>query len=337
MKKKIYCLLGNSPFLEPTSGDRINEINVYRTLNEFFEVYYNNRKLDFLDKKYFGTNPKDIITQPSNDYDFYYIRNNEKIFNNINTKGKKLYFSVPNHQSCYKKADAIVYITETWKNNINRNDKEEYFCNIYSKDNYIPKKSVVFNQITNPIDLKTHPKTLEFRKKVNGDFIIGHFGRVDEGNYPYEFLDIIDDFVEFNQNIKIKIIYVGNMKLKINSKHIDLFDFIPIEDLPYAVSACDVVLMTQDKQANFCGSLKIIDSLSYGIPVICPKYDARVDELGEEYPLFYQTSEDILRNLQIIVRNKNKYLEIREYLFNRAKYYTLEESSIRYRNHLNLL
>lgn len=40
-KKKIYFLLSSEAYLEPVSGDRINEMNVIKAMLDEYEVYYN--------------------------------------------------------------------------------------------------------------------------------------------------------------------------------------------------------------------------------------------------------------------------------------------------------
>lgn len=313
--KKIYCILGNLPFLESNKGDKINEINTYLALSKNFQVYYNNRLLDFNDLKYFGTNPNDKISLPDKHYDLYYVRNNPQIF--LQLPHPKLYFCVPNHQNCFKEADGLVFPTNSWS--VSMENLSLKLDTIYNKTDYIPKNKIIFNQITYPEDLSNHEKVKKIKKDFNNKFIIGHFGRVVNSNLP-------------NLNIKSTkddvVLYVGTSN-KYNN--IITIPNIPITEIKYYISACDLLLYNQDYQGEFAGSLKIMDALSYGIPIITPKYRSRIDELGEDYPLYFN-KEDI--NIDYIKKILLENKELKNYMFKRSQYYNLENTAQRYKNQL---
>ena len=46
-KKKIYYLLGKRSKISMTGGDGVNELNNIKYLSNFYDIYYNNQKLDF--------------------------------------------------------------------------------------------------------------------------------------------------------------------------------------------------------------------------------------------------------------------------------------------------
>ena len=322
--KSIYCLLANQPYLRSISGDRINEINTYRILSENYDVYYNNRKFNFADKKYFGTNPKDKVMMPNRKYDLYYVRNNPQIF--LKLPDPKIYFCIPNHQECFRKAAGLVFPTRSWRDKIRDRDFT-LLTRIYKKTDYFPKHLLEYSQVTYPEDLSKHPKTIKYKNLFGNGFIIGHFGRVVKSN-------TINFIPALAERTKANIVFVGGGGA-VKSKRYRHISHIPKEDVKYAISACNVLLYNQDLQGHFSGALKIIDALNYGVPITSPKYDARVDELGEDYPLYVEEVNGKIKLNSLVEKInwlKNNSQGMREYLFKRAEYYNLSNSIIRYKN-----
>ena len=53
-----------------------------------------------------------------------------------------------------------------------------------------------------------------------------------------------------------------------------------------AIAACDATIYNQDEIGNFAGSLKVMESMALGVPIIATKLRAREIELGQDYPSF---------------------------------------------------
>lgn len=316
---KIYTLLSTLPFLDTSSGDRINEINTYRCLNQFADVYYNNQKLDFTDKVNFGTNPNAVLEKPGK-YDLYYVRANEKVFRSI--KGKKIYFCVPNNQECFKQADAIVYITEAWKEAM-KDRQNNYLKNVYKDTDYIPNKSIVFNQTTNPKDLKNHSKTLEIKSKFKG-FTIGIFGRVVKSDYPHYLLAIIDKLK--GCNILCTRSKIFNEQVP-GTKKITFIDRIDHFDVPYLASACDCLLYNKNTQSPYAGSLRVTEALSYGIPVFVARFDSLLEKFGSDYELYYDNENELYEKIMYLKNNPDEKIRIGKKLLKRAEKFNLKNSS----------
>lgn len=111
MRLKIYCLLATLPVLNPNRGDIINEINLYKTLSLFADVYYNDQ-LFTPDLPNFGIVNR-RISVPKRKYDLYYVRNHRQMF--MKLPHPKIYLGTPYHDEVFRDADGIVVMTESWK------------------------------------------------------------------------------------------------------------------------------------------------------------------------------------------------------------------------------
>ena len=110
-KKNIYYLLENCPAIKPVSGSQITELSIIKSLSHYYNVYYNNQLVDFSKVNYGLTKTK--VEYPDKEYDYYWIRNNDKIFNKCT--GKRIVCAAPYNEENYKNADIVVYFTEWWK------------------------------------------------------------------------------------------------------------------------------------------------------------------------------------------------------------------------------
>jgi glycosyltransferase involved in cell wall biosynthesis len=119
---------------------------------------------------------------------------------------------------------------------------------------------------------------------IGGEFIIGHFGRVANSCYPHSFLHILPRILERFPHVRVMF---AHKKVPIKNKNIKTVSF-SYSKMPYAISACDLILYNyRDGQGHIAGSMKILEAMACGVPVLSPRYDARVEELGCDYELFY--------------------------------------------------
>lgn len=336
MKKSIYYLLGNSSYIEPKSGDQISEINIINSINQFNVVYYNNNL--------FGTKSLKI-NEPAPGHPYYFVRNNKDIFLKIKdySKNIKIYFGSPYNQKAFDFANYISVYTDSWRDKLINGWDFPYnaYPDNFKINNVISIKQCIDDRF-HPIN-KYHDKTKLIREKIGGDFIIGHFGRVTQSCYPYL----------FDYNVKylkkkypgLRILFAGNNSIKntYNSNYVT-YENYAYADMPYAVAACDLILYNyNDLQGHIAGSMKVMEAIATGVPILLPRYDAREEELGLNYPLFYefQNIKDIrtgvkYRNysahikedfLHKIERAINKEDDLENYLYERSLPYRLVNHS----------
>ena len=74
----------------------------------------------------------------------------------------------------------------------------------------------------------------------------------------------------------------------------------------------DAVWYNVGPAGNVAGSLKILEAMAYGIPIILPRWDARLDELGPDYPLFW----DLKPNSKIDRKNQPDFDRVLERFIN---------------------
>jgi glycosyltransferase involved in cell wall biosynthesis len=294
MKAKIYYLLGNLGFLERTSGDRINEMNVIRALAVYFDVYYNNELVD-VDQKVYGS-PEKEVELPDKEYDFYFVRANKDIF--LQLPRPKAWFIAPYDYDCYRDADVVVSITDAWQRrceNIEHDQWLQQLIRVEPKDIVTPKHVFTFSQVIVDTDTQYFPEvSSQLRDSYACDLLIGHFGRLVKSNYPFHLeraLEIIGD------KYSIKVVYAGKFKEVLPDGFINLGPQPP-EHVHSLVKACDVITYNQDEQGEVAGALKVLEAIAASVPVLSPRYAARVEELGEEYPFYWQFSESSNRLVQ---------------------------------------
>jgi glycosyltransferase involved in cell wall biosynthesis len=301
---KIYWLLGKSDVVRRVSGDRISEFNIVKALSQVADVYYNN-------KLYAGENTlgKSGIESPGLDYDLYYIRNNASISRMV-PKGKLIYFATPFNEHAFESAACLTTYTDSWTRKLYEGWD---FGSLYPQGftGGVKNKDIkTIRQVIDPVFyVNSRERTSEIRKEIGGGPIIGLFGRVAKSCFPQILLDSIPQLIKEFPHIKILFAVNDKGKASVEGrlrplggasnlvgreelmKHI-VFKRFEYTDVPSAISACDATFYSYiDRQGHFAGSMKILESMARGVPVLAPKYDARVDELGHDYPLFFENSE----------------------------------------------
>jgi glycosyltransferase involved in cell wall biosynthesis len=283
MRKRIYYLLTNTASIRPTSGDCITEIGIMKALSENYDIYYNDVLFKPNEPGY-GIN-ESSINLPSRKYDLHIVRNNPTIFKKI--EGRKVYFASPYDKECFNQADKLYTFTNSWTSKISEGYNFPY--NIYP-DGFKTDDVITLTQVVDESFFaeKSEYMIRKMRLKMGGGFIIGHFGRIAKSCYPSSFLSILPEIRAEYKNVNI--VFGGNSsKIKdIGSKNnIRVLNFA-YDEMPIAIAACDLILYNyKDGQGHIAGSMKILEAMASGVPILCPKYDARIDELGYDYPLFH--------------------------------------------------
>jgi len=315
---KIYYQYSYIKKLTPTGGDLINEIGICTALSKFAEVYYsgqlfNPEKKDYGLKDYKG---EIKIT----DADIYIIRANEEVFNKV--KGIRIWISSPFNKPIFEKTDYIGTFTEAWTKALQEGRKIEGL-NDGTKWNNV----ITLHQTLNP-------KFKPLQVKKDG-FTIGIFGRIVESNYPYLLFSTISKIKKLPG---IKFIF-GISKLKIvlpNDIKVKKFTY---ENMPQTINSCDVIIVNQHgPEWDVCGSLKTLEAMACGIPVILERSDAREEMFGKNYPLFLDRGameqnsgkeNQLFEKIEMLYKNKDLQQRIAKEVYDRAQFYSLDNSSKR--------
>lgn len=304
---KIWWKYSSAEKLIPTKGDHITEMNTIKAVSKFADVIYG------------GVPPPDC--------DLYYLRACPKALQYIPDNKPVVYFASPWIKECYERADMITTFTDAWTERIKNGVDIAGFPEGLTHKN-VQTVHQTIDDMFKPY--KDHARTLQIRNQMGGEFIIGHFGTVREGSYPKFLLKIIDHLKKYHP--ETNIVFAGDgiehpLIKKMN------FDYT---DMPYALSACDLVMYNVWRDSgNIGGSLKILEAMACGTPIICPLFDARKEELGEDYPLMYDWknietgSGEMLYKMMLAIRDKDLMKDLSTKLIKRSEFYSMECSSKR--------
>ncbi|MDG2123048.1 MAG: hypothetical protein P8J87_05080, partial [Verrucomicrobiales bacterium] len=80
-----------------------------------------------------------------------------------------------------------------------------------------------------------------------------------------------------------------------NTVHVGSIDY---DEIIHAVNACDVVISGEDPAKEWAGDRKVLEAIAAGIPALTRPWSARLEQLGEDYPLYYTSAEE-LENLVV--------------------------------------
>lgn len=340
-KKSIYFLHCNTPIIKPISGDQITEISIMKCLSLHYDIYYNNQLID-LTKPDFGLIKKKIEL-PTREYDYYWIRNNDKIL--LNCPGIKIRCGAPYTKDSYKKADIIICYSKSWEEKlINYNNKYIESGELYPNSQIvIPKNTMtVYQTIENRFfDRINDLEKIELRNKMVGpncDLLIGHFGRLSGTCYPKHLLPAFDILCKKNPNKNLKLLFCGkkaHFKLNIKTNNPNVIinkNGINHEDIHNYIQACDLITSDYNSPtADWGGCMHILESMACGVPVLCGNFDVRKEQLGTDYPFFWNKKASdnlIIQQILTILKNiMNKQIDMRdicEKLVKRSKNYTTE-------------
>jgi len=338
-KKNIYFLHSSIPIIQPISGDQITEISIMKCLSLYYNVYYNNQLIDF-NKPNLGLT-KEVVELPNKEYDYYWIRNNDNIL--LNCKGIKIRCGAPYTEESYKKSDIIVCYSKSWEEKLNNyNIKYVESDNLYPKSKIIiPKKTItIYQTIDNRFYNRiTESEKLYYRKilvKSNCDFLIAHFGRISKTCYPKHLLPAFDKLCKKYPNKNIKLVFCAGknyFKIDINTKNPNIIinkNMIEHANIHKYIQSCDLITSDYNSPtADWGGCMHILESMACGIPILCGNFDVRKEQLGENYPFFwnkYANNDKIIKKiyniLEIIINKKMNIQNICNDLVERSKKYT---------------
>jgi glycosyltransferase involved in cell wall biosynthesis len=337
---KIYYQYGvYHKTLSPTSGDQINEISMMTALSQFAEVYYSGTRFDPSRKDYGLINyPESIESRVTDDYDMYYIRRNVNVFKAVPAGKPKLWFAAPYDEHCYENATAVVTPTETWAQWL-REGKKVFLSqpNPPKTPQALSIHQVVGNHFR---PLQHSAKTAAIRQSLGGDFIIGYFGQVSRSTYPHALFFLMPHLVKKYPGVRllmgININHVGALPDNLPNTTFTQFTY---EDMPYAISACDLIVMLQyTYEWDYCGSQKAIEAAACGVPIVLVRSKARMELLGEDYEFFLPSIQSrfkwcdmfhIRRLIERIIKDKRLRMQVAQRLPQQARFYSVSESAQR--------
>ena len=305
-----------------------------KALSGISDVYYSGTRIQETDHV-FGNNYAGSILEKarSGKFDMHYVRNNPKLFRKL--PGKKIFFVSPYYKKVFAQADGIASLTKEWTRRLRNGVTTHGYPAKYRND-----KVWTFHQTVNSMfkPLRDHPKTQKIRKSIGGRFIIGHFGSLRRSCYPYSFLKILPDIQKKYPGVRVMF----STKKAANTHNISDKSIIEkpfgYNDMPYAISACDLILYNfRGTDGHFIGSMKILEAMACGVPVLSPRFTAREEELGKDYELFYDFVENggyfgskiekQMKNLIIgLIEDEKNRERVGKRLLKRVKFYQMKES-----------
>jgi len=259
---KIFHRYSNSPNLTYTRGDYISELNILKAMKKFAYVDSN----------------------PTTKHDLYYVRSNAKLFKKL--PHPKIYFASPYDYASFKQADAIVTFSKEWTRRLKEGVPNTAGCSMRITNPIITLQQVIDDSLFKPMQSSYMTKKLRNVFGKEDDFIIGHFGKMRPTNFPHTFLKVLPMLKKEHPNIKILFSDIAGIPSKYLKSSIKQFKF-EYHKIPYALSACDLLLFPYWSAAGrYSGALRIKEAMACGVPIVTAKFEARVEELGNDYPYY---------------------------------------------------
>jgi len=158
-----------------------------------------------------------------------------------------------------KKADLVITSSEPLRDKLSPHNK-----NILVIENGF--NPLVFHSISKD-------KARALLKIPLSDTVIGYFGSITEDLGMEILLDGIEILRKQIPNLLLLIAGHNGMNLDFESQHIDYRGFLPQQDIPVLINACDVVVIPylpgkQVQQSNAC---KIAEYIACGVPIVATK------------------------------------------------------------------
>ncbi|MDP4686223.1 MAG: glycosyltransferase [Salibacteraceae bacterium] len=286
----------------------------------FADVYYNNQPFN-AELEGFGLEEKEIVVPPDH-FDLYIVRNNFDVFSQI--KGTKFCLAYPYNEEAFRNADAVLTTTQIWKERLEqfneRSDSFEFFGGYYPETIVQPKQIINIGQVLadDYVPKTSDFKCFQFKAQFGYGFTVAYFGRVDNEAKPHpDYLSIIPE-LEI-QIPELKTVFAGNIRVEIPSKRVIKVGKINYQDMVFATSACDVLLCNEHDEANWLASGKTLEAIGCEVPIVLTPRPARVEQLGADYPLFYNTKEELLVLILKLYRDSNFRSSVKDYMRERAK------------------
>lgn len=345
--------------LDMWSGAVNNSINEMICLSKFSNVFYNDIFLNDI-IIYNKLNIEQLNTQTEKTFKKRYIKTqkiNNNLFNVISDNKFKFIFYRGNtnkeYNNEFKKLPNIKiyqhsYVKDIWENNIIGFQTET--ANNYAKKNIlknkmddgtlnyhnidiIPKKTFIRYQcITSDISYK---KPLII--KHNNFFTIGLIGTIYNGTNPTLFLNKIEELIKQSYKIKV-IIYSNKILIDIPQYSFISYDTFTNSNKREKLTKLDLVINTWlDEQQDYSGSNKNLDAICYNIPLIVKRFNSCVEQLGNEYKLWYNDLEEIFDLIKKCYKDIEFYNSIIIYMQKIKEYHIVDTVANKWKLQLDKL
>ena len=319
---KIFTVLAEQKDLSAVRGDVLNEIETYKRLSSFADVYYNGQLIQ-LSEKGLGVISQEI-QPPDDEYDLYYCRNSPRLYKEC--KGPLLIMAYPYDREVWEIVDGVVVTTHAWKKFLNDYEQENLFLRGFADPHYPteiiqPKHIAVFEQSLAPEFLEEDKgKVSELFSAAFGlGFKVGYMGRIDPSSYPYEVAESIRKIQKTDSTVSLTLI--GNIKDIDIPEWIQVYDKQPIELMPSVLSAFDCLIYDQDLTGEYLGSAKCLEAMARGVPILSRPYASRVEVFGPDYQLYYRDTDEAQSLIVKLKDNSQFKNEVSTYLHSRRDHF----------------
>ncbi|MEE2683273.1 MAG: hypothetical protein VX353_03025 [Actinomycetota bacterium] len=327
---KIFTALGDQKDLSASRGDVLNEVETYRKLSSFADVYYNGQLLQW-DEQGFGIVPQEVEL-PDEAFDLYYCRNSPKLYQEC--KGPLLIMAYPYDPDIWEMVDGVVVTTYAWKNFLDNYNERSNELKLYDDPWYPdsilkPRHITVFGQsITPRFTAQDNGKISKLYRAAFGEgFSVGYLGRIDPTCYPHQVIAAIKEIRKVDD--RISLTFMGHIREVVIPGWIQIYSRQTLEMMPHVVSAFDCLIYDQDITGDYLGSVKCLEAMARGVPILVRPYEARIEQFGGDYPLYYQNEQEAESLLVKLKDDRNFRSSIREYLLERRSYYYRENAELR--------
>lgn len=321
MKPKAYALLANEPNLSRIRGDVLNERKFLRMLSFTHDVYYNNRLVDWERPDLGLTNTR--VSPPDQKYDLHYIRNNRDIARHV--EGKLIVMSYPYHPEVWERATAVLTTTWAWKNYLEQlvaGPRPSALKQWYPRRvRHLPPVLVAEQHIPANFIAKSLHTSCSTKNSREPETLRGaYFGRLQKNSFPGDVLSAIGSLRSSGTDINFS--YFGPKKGVRVPKWVNVFPPMAHDEIPQIQSAFDFVVYDQDETGHWLGSSKVLEAIGLRVPILARKQMARVENLGEDYPLFYSSRQEARSQLNRLIDEPEFKYEVMSAMAERAGLYS---------------
>jgi len=338
---KIYAQYSKCKTLPQGSGDFINEAGLYTAMSQFANVFYSGQMFfpsgpNFGLKEYNGS----IASHVPQDCDLYYIRASLPALRAV-PKGKPvLWVASPFEPEAYARA-TIAAFTQSWADRLQAGANFPWFPKEHRKP--YPNTVALRQVVGNAFQLRQGaPQTRKIRRQItclgvetDHPFVIGHLGRIVKSNYPTAFLKLWPEMVKKNPDLRF---LVGTTRGTLGKLPNSLERKFPHDQMPYVVSACDVMVVSDHGESwKISGSIKSIEASLCGVPTILGRSPAREELFGKHYPLFvppigtgYDDVAELKRVLDLVIDDYEFRMSVGRYVQEVAQKHRVKASSVRF-------
>lgn len=338
IRPRIFVQFLDKPSIDPTRGDMINELRLYKALMTFADVYYNDHLL--LADGTLEMVP-DRLHSPSRDYDLYYVRANAELFKSL--PHPKVTLALPYDAEMFAIADALIVTTQVWKdllitqNGVSKNDP--FMSKWYPRTLSISKKVINIRQSIDDLFLQnlSGQDRFEGRAMTTGAKVFGFFGRVTQETIPQTLMTSIQRSQDRADSMRpILCGFAGHIQTHaaLPTGSLDLGQ-VPYKKMPILLSACLATLGQECADSNYLGSGKILDSMAVGTPIVSRRNPVREEQLGAEYLGLFDTQEEADEIVWKLCSDAAFVTELSDYLFKRRALFTPKANGAFIRNALS--